>query len=432
MFVELHMIQNFAPSCLNRDDTNSPKDCHFGGARRARISSQCMKRAIRMHAAEVLPREDTSVRTRRLAGAVIDDLKERGMDPEVAGNVARSVVDVIGIDKKDEEMTGYLLFLGRREISAVSEMAFEKKDIFLKMADVAAKTTDSAAADKREGRAAKKPALSAEAKALKEEREALQKELRKLLDGGKSADVALYGRMLADIPKGNREAACQVAHALSTHKVDMEVDYFTAVDDLNPKEDTGAGMIENTLFNSACFYRYAVIHRDKLVANLGGDEDLADRALKAFLRASLEAIPTGKQNTFAAHNPPSFLLSVVREKGTPWSLANAFERPVPAFSDADGASRGYVLPSIERLDRYWGAVSGACASPDASASEPAHAPAVTWATLEEVGTGRDSLRLEHLTKKGPTQTASYGEFISETMKRVEEAMKRIREKAGAA
>jgi CRISPR system Cascade subunit CasC len=148
-----------------------------------------------------------------------------------------------------------------------------------------------------------------------------------LLNGGKAVDVALFGRMLADLPEVNQDAACQVAHAISTHRVEREFDYFTAVDDMGEADETGAGMIGQLEFNSATFYRYAVIDANKLLDNLKNDKDLALSAVEAFAQAVARAIPTGKQNTFAAHNPPSFV-GVVLRSGGPLNLANAFEKPI--------------------------------------------------------------------------------------------------------
>ncbi|MHC1771727.1 MAG: type I-E CRISPR-associated protein Cas7/Cse4/CasC [Flexilinea sp.] len=162
-------------------------------------------------------------------------------------------------------------------------------------------------------------------------------------------DIAMFGRMLADRPETNVDAACQVAHAISTHSVNMDIDFFTAIDDLLPEGETGAGMMNVTGFNSACFYRYACINFGQLCTNLNGDVELARRTVEAFLRASVSAIPTGKQNSFAAQNPPSFLMAVVREDGQCWSLANAFEKPVRIHSD-----KGLIQASIEALDTYWG------------------------------------------------------------------------------
>ena len=149
----------------------------------------------------------------------------------------------------------------------------------------------------------------------------ISKALQKVLDGGKAADLALFGRMLADLPEKNRDASSQVAHAISTHKVGVEFDFFTAVDDLKPEDTAGSDHLGTVEFNSACFYRYVNVNIDKLKENLQGDEDLTKATIEAFIRAAVEAIPTGKQNSFATHEKPSFVLAVVRDAGM-CSLAN--------------------------------------------------------------------------------------------------------------
>jgi CRISPR system Cascade subunit CasC len=184
--------------------------------------------------------------------------------------------------------------------------------------------------------------------------ETLGKELAKRFKDRSSApDIALFGRMLAENPELNVDAACQVAHAISTHRVSMEMDFYTAVDELRPEDTAGAGMMGFTGFDSACFYRYARVDWGQLVKNLGGDAALARRTVEGFLRAALEAVPTGKQNGFAAQNPPSLAFAVVRDGGPGWSLANAFEKPVQTRADS-----GLVQPSVAALDAYWSQLCG--------------------------------------------------------------------------
>lgn len=321
MFVELHMIQNFAPSNLNRDDTNNPKDCEFGGVRRARISSQCIKRAIRTSPVfEETTKVGIGTRTKRLLQRLRQRLVEASKSEEEATEVLTEFVPAYAsqLDKRDEEVkkTAVLLYIGDEEMDRIAETLLESWE-----------------------------ELSDE-KAVKK----LARQLVKAHEGHTSApDIALFGRMLAEKPTLNLDAACQVAHAISTHPVTMEMDFYTAVDDLAPGEETGAGMMGFTGFNSACFYRYARIDWKQLVENLNGDTDLGRRTVEGFLRAAIASVPTGKQNAFAAHNPPDFLLAVVREDGMGWSLTNAFEQPVRA-----GRSSGLVAPSVEALDAYWG------------------------------------------------------------------------------
>lgn len=313
LFVEFHLIQNFAPSNLNRDDTGAPKDALFGGYRRARVSSQCFKRAIRLTAADqqLLPADSLGVRTKKLVSLLQARLS--GRDTEEAAGKIESALAAAGLKVKEDGKTEYLLFLGEREIAGFAALVDEYWDE-LEGAPVAA-----------EGKKAKKAAkASAPAEVVKK--------AKALLNGGKAVDVALFGRMLADMPEVNQDAACQVAHAISTHRVEREFDYFTAVDDKGDADETGAGMIGQVEFNSATFYRYAVVDAGKLRGNLQGDRELTLAALKAFTQAMVRAIPTGKQNTFAAHNLPAFV-GVCLRHASPINLANAFESPVRPQAD---------------------------------------------------------------------------------------------------
>lgn len=325
MLIELHILQNFAPSNLNRDDTNNPKDCEFGGARRARISSQCLKRAMRTSAvfAETTQVEASS-RTRWITRKLVEALKSGGKSEEEAAAVATSFAKAYAgkMDAKKTERTSVLLYIGAAEIVLVSERLLAGWETLL----------PEAGSDKT-------PFM-----------EALVKDIIKATSNHTSApDIALFGRMLADKPELSLEAACQVAHAISTHRVAMEMDFYTAVDDLTQTDEAGAGMMGFTGFNSACFYRYACLDWNQLLKNLDGDYDLARRTVRAFLLAALAAVPSGKQNSFAAQNPPSFALAVTRANGGGWSLANAFEKPVRPRRDS-----GLVGPSVQALDAYWG------------------------------------------------------------------------------
>lgn len=322
MRVELHMLQNFAPSNLNRDDTGAPKDCDFGGYRRARISSQAIKRAMRsaFDQGELVPPDHRGKRTKRLTKALTDRLIDAGKDADAALTVANAAIGAIGLKFQDKGETAdgfktqYLVYLGQDEIDRFAATCLEH--------------WDALASDKALPNATKRALLGQ-------------------LDGGKAADVALFGRMLADLPEKNIDAASQVAHAISTNKISAEFDFYTAIDDLKPEDTEGADMMGTVEFNSSCFYRYANVDIDQLAENLK-DDDLIEPTLEAFLRASVAAIPTGKQNSFAAQNPPSFVLAVVRDAGM-WSLANAFVEPVRPSRDGDLISR-----SVSKLDEYWG------------------------------------------------------------------------------
>lgn len=311
LFIEFHLIQNFAPSNLNRDDTGAPKDALFGGHRRARISSQCLKRAIRNATTEmaIIPAESNSVRTKKLVQLLEARLIELG-HTESSPRI-ESVLSTLGLKVKEDGKTEMLLFLGQGEIEGLAQLIHKYWDELSNMPTGGEQKTKKEA--KKEAKA-KAPGT-------------LVKEAKMLLDGRKAVDVALFGRMLADLPEANRDAACQVAHAISTHRVEREFDYFTAMDDLKDPEKSGAPMLEQTEFNSATFYRYAVIDARKLIKNLQNDKELAFMSIHAFIKAIAKAIPTGKQNSFAAHNPPSFV-GVVLRRSMPLNLANAFEKPI--------------------------------------------------------------------------------------------------------
>jgi CRISPR system Cascade subunit CasC len=325
LIAEFHLLQNFAPSNLNRDDTGAPKDAVFGGVRRARISSQCVKRAVRLHFARtgLLTTKDLASRTKRIQGRLAKLLREahgRAEDDSTLARACASALGALGLkvkDRKDEAFghTEYLLFLGEQEIVGLAAAVNQYFDDFLKG------KPGKAAKDAVEG----------------------------CIGSARAVDVALFGRMLADRKDFNVDAAAQVAHAISTHRVDRDVDFFTAVDDFATDAEAESGMLGTVEFNASCFYRYAVVNLELLRTNLGDlDGSLTVPALQALLRGLVEAVPSGKQNTFAAHNPPDFVAVTVRQ-GAPMNLANAFEKPVLP-SEADG---GLTAASVRRLQSRW-------------------------------------------------------------------------------
>ena len=337
--IEIHALQNFAPSNLNRDDTGAPKDALFGGTRRARVSSQCSKRAVR----EFFKEKNDALfasRTKR----IVDTLKERlqprlantkGFNDENLLKAIEAAINCIGVgdkkvkvvkDKKNSQMkTDVLLFLSPAEIESLAVAIEGSFDALLKTKvapEVAKLVTDGIDGKENKSRL--------------------------------TLDIALFGRMLAVMPEKNQNAACQVAHAISTHSVEREFDFYTAVDDLKPEDTAGADMMGTVEFNSACFYRYAVVDWEKLVANLHGDSELAAKGLRVFLEGFVVAEPTGKQNTFAAHNPPEFVTVSVSRNASPRNLANAFETAVRVRKD-----ESLTKKSAEELTKKAIALEGA-------------------------------------------------------------------------
>jgi len=295
-FIQVHALTVYAPSNLNRDDTGRPKTAKFGGAERLRISSQALKRAIRTSDAfKARVDGQRGERTQRLGEDIRAHLVTKGMTPEKAVEGARAIAAIFGKikDAKDKNPT------------YIEQLAFvspEERAAALALAD-----TFAAGAT------------------LKETKELVSEVLKR---SDTATDVAMFGRMLADNPDFNREAAVQVAHAITTHKVEVEDDFYTAVDDLKrPSEDAGAGFIGELGFGSGVFYIYACIDRDLLEKNLAGDKKLAATAIAGLVEGLATSSPTGKQASFASRSRASYLRI---EKGTqqPRSLAAAFFKPV--------------------------------------------------------------------------------------------------------
>lgn len=336
--IELNIIQNFTPSNLNRDDNNYPKMTDFGGVRRARISSQCIKRSIRVSTPfkESIP-VDIGFRTRRMLELLTPPLVKAGKSPEDAEKAVKAFTTVYaGLDTDNNGYSSVLVYLSAEDVAAMNQAILTHWDDILGAV---------VAADGKypKDTLKKNPALK---KSLTE--------IAKLTAERTSApDIALYGRMLADNPRFALPAASQIAQAISTHAVETEYDYFVAIDDRQPEEETGAGQINVTGFNSACYYRYASLDWDQLKKNLRKqgletiDVSLARDTVNAFLRASIEATPTGMKSRFAQNIQPDFALALVRHGGPSWSLANAFDRPIRT-----GTPNGLIGPSVSALDRY--------------------------------------------------------------------------------
>lgn len=330
--IEIHALQHFAPSNLNRDDTGAPKDAWFGGTRRARVSSQCLKRAVRSYFGEkksegFFSRDELAVRTKRVYQAIADLLDGKRAKDETLAK-AEIALSYVKLKATEGGKTQYLLFLGQKEIAALADAIHQFWDQIVPEA--------KEAEGKTKGKGKKATASSAPKE--------VHDRIDSIFNGGKAVDVALFGRMLADMPEKNQHAACQVAHAISTHAVEREFDFYTAVDDLKPEDTAGADMMGTVEFNSACFYRYAVVDWEKLKDNLQGDTELSERGLTAFLEGFVVAEPTGKQNTFAAHNPTEFVVVSVRRNTAPRNLANAFETALRV-----GKDESITKKSAERL-----------------------------------------------------------------------------------
>lgn len=350
MIIELHAIQSFAPANLNRDDTGAPKECTFGGVRRARVSSQSWKRAMRVQFRDESAHIATGTRTKRAHQAIVERLlaADSDLSSELAHHRAAVLLEAKPLDlslKREKEgaevKTGQLIFFRDGDLDTLAELGIEFGET-LDATPSSLKPAGGAAG--KAGKGVLPPELVKRIKAT-------------MTTPGHALDVGLFGRMLAEFPEANVDAACQVAHAIGTHRLSSEFDYFTAVDDLKPDDTEGADMIGTVQFNASCLYRYAVLDTGQLAANLGAgaDADHLAAAVGAFARAFVTAVPTGKQNTFAARNLPTAVLAVSRSSG-PMNLVNAFVEPVDPRVEGGlaGASVGRMLSEFTSLETMYG------------------------------------------------------------------------------
>ena len=328
-YLDVHVLQTVPPSCVNRDDTGSPKTAIYGGTTRARVSSQAWKHAMReMFREELIEPDMLGLRTKNVISMVAEEILKLNPDAKAAELAKKMLDEYGGVDTNDDDQTQALFFIGMKQAKELAEIA------------VSEGMTDNE----------KEKACE----------EALQKHL--------SVDVALFGRMVA-IKKSNKkrekkqkelncDASAQVAHSISTHTVQNEYDYFTAVDDLAPEDSTGAGHLGTVEFNSSTLYRYATVNLVEL-SNALGKQVAAETAAK-FVEAFVRSMPTGKQNTFANRTLPSMVYVTIR-RDQPVNLCGAFEKPVSAKNG------GYSEESEEEFVKYAKKVYGKYASAPDSA-----------------------------------------------------------------
>lgn len=297
LFVDINAIQTLPPSNINRDDTGSPKTAQYGGVIRARVSSQSWKKAMRDYFYNNSEFENIGVRTLEIVKYLAEEIKrlKPSLTDEDALKLANETFKAAGIGTKDNKAKA-LFFLGKSQRDALAKAAIDgEKD---------------------------------------------KKKLQDILSSNPAIDIALFGRMVADDQNLNEDASAQVAHAISTHQVSNEYDFFTAVDDISKEESQGAGMLGTVEYNSSTLYRYANVAAHELLNQLGSVEDSVG-AIRLFVEAFAKSLPTGKVNTFANQTLPQAILVSIRDD-RPVNLVSAFEEPVRS-------NDGYVEKSIKKL-----------------------------------------------------------------------------------
>lgn len=317
-FINFHILISHSPACLNRDDMNMQKDAVFGGKRRVRISSQSLKRAMRKSEYYQAHLGDSSIRTIHLE-QLRDTVREALSDQFEQGLIDKTLSMLTGKTIDDAEKIA---------ADAVSPWVMGEVAWFCQQAKQAVE----------EGLDDKKLA-----KQLKEQVTAMRANLNN------GVDIALSGRMATSglmSELGKVDGAMSLAHAITTHSVESDIDWFTAVDDL---QELGSGHLGTQEFSSGVFYRYASLNIAQLQENLGGvDRQRALEIASHLAHLLATEVPNAKQRSFAAFNPADLVL--VSFSDLPLSLANAFEKPVRANFKEGG---GYLEPSIEELNTYW-------------------------------------------------------------------------------
>ncbi len=299
LYVDFHIIQTVPPSCVNRDDVGRPKSAVYGGTTRARVSSQAWKHAIREYFKEIFDEENRGMRTKYAADIVAEKIQQidATITAEEAKNKAKDALEKAGIKFKKDDATGALFFFSSAQATEIAKLAVAgEKD---------------------------------------------KKVLKNALKEAPSIDIALFGRMLADDIELNVDAACQVAHSISTHSVQNEYDYFTALDDYENLDNAGAGHLGTMEFNSATLYRYATINVRDLKKHLEAD---TATAVRDFAEAFIRSMPTGKQNSYANRTLPAMVYVTIR-KDQPINLCGAFEKAI-------FGTDGYERKSIEEFFKY--------------------------------------------------------------------------------
>lgn len=322
LFVDFHVIQTVPPSCINRDDTGSPKTAVYGGSTRARVSSQAWKHAMRDYFKLSIPKEELGVRTKYVRGKVADEIQKLNgkLSREECENWAGVILGKAaarnkdkGQEKKQEDS------YNKEELDTLLYISWEQ------IRDLAKLVVDT---------------IPEEGELGKEEEKDLKEKAREKLMDNPSFEMILFGRMVATDSSLKYDAAAQVAHSISTHAVHNEYDYFTAVDDLKVGDSSGAGHLGTVEFNSSTLYRYATVSLAAFKEWVGNPA----KVIRTFAEAFIYSMPTGKQSTFANRTVPDAVYITIRED-QPVNFSGAFE-------DAVVSRNGFSKPSAERLVEY--------------------------------------------------------------------------------
>ena len=345
LYLDVHVLQVLPPSCVNRDDVGMPKMCFYGGVERARVSSQAWKRAIRLWFRE--HGTETAIRTRRLVELLSEELRSRGIsddgeseqqtlllpEPQTvdsddkANKLAKEAMDTLFSNKKNKKN-------GKNNDKEKDENDEDKKIPMAFISDGQIKAIAEVVV----------AALSNQSKLPKDKK--IEKKLLEAAKSAPTADILLFGRMYAANQKLNVDAAAQVAHVISTHEASRQYDYFTAVEESNKEDESGAGHIDSKCFSSSVVYRYATVNLGEKSELVLFNKQQAAEIAEKFLEAFVCAMPTGSINSYANNTLPFYVLAILRDD-MPINFAPAFEKPIKANDDG-----GYCELSKEAFLGY--------------------------------------------------------------------------------
>lgn len=316
VYMNIHAIQSVPPSNINRDDTGSPKTAVIGGVRRAFVSSQSWKRAMRdeFH-------NQVGMRTLNVPLLIAEDIV--AIDPSVSLDDAKKLAEKAlktlgkkGVKIAKDDKLSALFFISNGQIHHIAQIMLGVDDLAESGKDVKTRIHDAMSNDN-------------------------------------TLDMALFGRMVADDPSIDVDASAQVAPAFGVSKVNPEFDFYTAIDDNSREDHAGSAMMGTIEFNASVYYRYANVGVNQLRKNLNDDADVAD-ALADFVRSFIVSMPTGKKNSFANATRPDMVLIEFQTNAV--SYAGAFDKPVSLKNgtslteDAETRLADYIRESHDSYD----------------------------------------------------------------------------------
>ena len=335
--LEFHILQSFPVTCLNRDDVGAPKTAVVGGTTRARVSSQCWKRQVRLAMRDF--GVTLGIRTKLIGELIAQACNEIGATPEQAQACGIKIEQIFIKNNKNDKKIKKSKSVNKDEqitedVEADEAESSEKTDtlLFLSPKEVAI-LAEAFKANKFN------PDAVIKQKDAKKQAKEVEDLIGKTESSIDALDIALFGRMVAQAAKLNIEAAASFAHAISTHKVTNEVEFFTALDDKS--EEPGSAHMGSLEFNSATYYRYVSLDVGQLWQTLAGQN--IPEAVESFIKALFVAVPSARQTT--------------QSGASPWEFARVFVRKgqrlqVPFETAVKSQNGGFLEPSKNEMRDY--------------------------------------------------------------------------------